>query len=120
LDALAGCTPEPGSERIAVTAPEGFEKLSRDYLTRRKEAVPAFRNSLESGDYDRIRRMAHDIKGTGASYGFPPITNVGRVLEQAAVAGDLARLEHALRSMERYLDAVELKPRGSDGSEAGL
>jgi PAS domain S-box-containing protein len=98
------------ADRIAVTAPEGFEELSRDYLTRRKEGLPGLRGSVESGDYDRVRRMAHDIKGTGTSYGFPALTDAARALEQAALARDLGSMESALRSMEDYLRTVVLDP----------
>jgi HPt (histidine-containing phosphotransfer) domain-containing protein len=65
---------------------------------------------LERGDFDSVRRMAHDVKGTGAGYGFVPLTNVARSLEQAAMAQDLERMQHALTSMGEYLDAVELTP----------
>jgi HPt (histidine-containing phosphotransfer) domain-containing protein len=65
---------------------------------------------LDRGDYTSIRRMAHDVKGTGAGYGFVPLTNVARSLEQAAAAADLARMQQALNSMEDYLESVDLTP----------
>jgi len=108
LAALATHVRKPALRRIAVTAPEGFEDLSRDYLARRKGSLAGLRDSVQSGDFDQVRRMAHDIKGTGASYGFPPLTDAARALEQAAIARDLEQMEGALRSMEDYLGAVEI------------
>ncbi len=111
LAALATYVRDPLSRRIVVTAPEGFEELSRGYLERRKEGLAGLRVSVESGEYDRVQRMAHDIKGTGTSYGFPPLTERARLLEQAAMAHDLERMGRALQSLEGYLQAVELNPR---------
>jgi CheY-like chemotaxis protein/HPt (histidine-containing phosphotransfer) domain-containing protein len=108
LAALAEYTGTPPIERVTVTPPVGFEDLSRDYLARRKEGMATLRGMLERGDYDRIRRAAHDVKGTGASYGFAVLTDVARLLEQAAAAQDLARMERALRSMDTYLQSVEI------------
>ena len=116
LSALAQYSGSQHPARITVTAPEGFEVLSRDYLARRKEAMSSLRGLLDREDYDSVRRMAHDVKGTGASYGFAPLTNVARSLEQAAMAHDLARMQGALNSMDAYLESVELTPRSVDVS----
>jgi chemotaxis protein histidine kinase CheA len=59
-------------------------------------------------DYDAVRRMAHDVKGTGAAYGFAPLTSVASSLEQAAAAHDLERMNRALNYMDAYLQCVEL------------
>jgi len=96
--------------RIPVTAPDGMVELSRDYLARRRDAMSQLRGLLAKGDFDALRRMAHDVKGTGASYGFAPLTNVARSLEQAAAAHDLERMNLALNSMEQYLESVQLTP----------
>jgi PAS domain S-box-containing protein len=111
LSALAQYVVSRRPARIAVTPPEGFEVLSRDYLARRKEAMSSLRDLLDRGDYDSLRRMAHDVKGTGAGYGFAPLSNMARSLEQAAAAADLARMQQALTSMEDYLESVDLTPR---------
>jgi PAS domain S-box-containing protein len=116
LSALAQYAGSRQSARITVTAPEGFEDLSRDYLARRKDGMRSLRDWLDRGDYDSVRRMAHDVKGTGAGYGFAPLTNVARSLEQAAATHDLVRMQSALNSMDAYLESVELAPRSGGSS----
>jgi CheY-like chemotaxis protein len=103
----------PRPARITAAPPEGLENLAREYLTRRKEAMKSLGESFERKDYELIRRIAHDVKGTGASYGFVPLSTVAGLLEQAAAAGDLARMQQALSSMETYLQSVELAPPSS-------
>jgi PAS domain S-box-containing protein len=96
--------------RIVASPPEGLHEVARQYLSRRRDGMRALWGWAASAEYDRIRGAAHDIKGTGASYGFPPLTETARELEQAASAKDLERLSRALRSMEDYLVAVEIAP----------
>jgi PAS domain S-box-containing protein len=98
------------AKRIVATAPAGLEELSRRYLAKRKDGMAALRHLVEAGDCDRVRGCAHDIKGSGASYGFPPLTEMARQLEQAAIGRDLALMSAALQTMEGYLAAVEIGP----------
>jgi PAS domain S-box-containing protein len=110
LAALAAHTSDRVPGRIRVIMPDGFEELTPDYLLRRKDEIAALRISLEGGDYESIRRAAHDIKGAGASYGFIPLTGAGRKLEQAAAARDVAQMASVLNTLDAYLQAVELIP----------
>ena len=40
------------------------------------------------GDYERIATLAHNLKGTGAAYGFPEISVIGAEMEAAAKVRD--------------------------------
>jgi len=110
LNALSRFAAGTAASRIVAAVPEGLEELSRNYLAKRKNGMPALRSLVEGGEYDKARKLAHDIKGTGASYGFPPLTDAARELEQASISRDLQQMERALRSMEDYLRVVELDP----------
>ncbi len=110
LAALAAHTSDRVPGRIRVIMPDGFEELTPDYLLRRKDELASLRISLEGGDYASIRRAAHDIKGSSASYGFIPLTGAGRKLEQAAAARDVAQMASVLNTLDAYLQAVELIP----------
>lgn len=47
-----------------------------------------------------IRRLAHDLKGTGASFGFPEITHAARSIDQSGVL-DLSAAERLLDITQR-------------------
>ncbi|GJQ58496.1 MAG: hypothetical protein SCALA701_12970 [Candidatus Scalindua sp.] len=42
------------------------------------------KETLENGDLSALRRLAHQIKGAGGSYGYPMISEAGKMLEDAA------------------------------------
>ena len=53
--------------------------------------------ALAGGDFGRLQRIAHQLKGAGGSYGYPALTQAAAALENAARAADTeaARLELA-------------------------
>ena len=61
---------------------------------------------LEEEDFDRIRSLAHNIKGTGGSYGFPELTHLAAVLESSARALDAQALTGGIRELKDFLEQV--------------
>lgn len=51
---------------------------------------------LESGDWNGVRQVAHQMKGAAGSYGFQPITPVAARLEQAIKDGQSESEIHRL------------------------
>ena len=115
-----GATPEPAAEPVAVAVPqaggririlveEGMEDVVPSYLEKRRAELPVYRQALEAGDFEAIRRMAHKTKGTGTGYGFPALTELGAVLEQAAMRGDGATIGDKLSEYALYVGNIELQ-----------
>ncbi|MGR3302663.1 MAG: response regulator, partial [Candidatus Scalindua sp.] len=50
--------------------------------------VESMREALENGDHDGLRRLAHQMKGAGGSYGYPMLTEAAKTIEKAAKAKD--------------------------------
>ncbi len=51
--------------------------------------IKSMRRALESSDHDRLRRLAHHMKGAGGSYGYQVLTEAGKILEGAAKVPDV-------------------------------
>jgi CheY-like chemotaxis protein len=84
--------PEPVDPAIAALQPR--------YLANRRSDLEKVNAAREKGDFDVIRKLAHDWKGSGAGYGFPEISQVGRELEQAAIRRDAADVAAWIGEME--------------------
>jgi CheY-like chemotaxis protein len=78
------------------------------FLDGRRRDIAAITAALERSDYDGVRILGHNMKGSGAGYGFNRITEIGTSLEQAA--GRRAPLEIRAQSAElvRYLDGLHV------------
>ncbi|MEM7305068.1 MAG: ATP-binding protein [Planctomycetota bacterium] len=102
LDALSAHvgverSPDDGSSWAAIaTARPSYVRARRADLARLLEASTA--NDLEA-----IRRLGHDLKGSGTSFGFPLVSDIGAAMETAARIGDHAGARSEIRRLERWL-----------------
>ncbi len=70
--------------------------LPKFFANRRKDVV-TIQNALDRNDFDVVVTLAHNMRGTGTSFGFPELSAVGDELEAAARAKslDACRAGHA-------------------------
>ncbi len=68
--------------------------------------MASMRKVLESGDYGGLRRLAHQMKGAGGSYGYSILTETSKVLEEAAKARDNEAGTTTLDNLELLCQAV--------------
>jgi signal transduction histidine kinase/CheY-like chemotaxis protein len=104
-------TTEPGAppSPLRVRIEEGMEDIVPGYLEKRRAEVAAYRQSLQAGDFDAIKKLAHKMKGTGTGYGFPKLTELGAALEEAAIQSNAAALKTSLDEFAFYVERVELE-----------
>ena len=91
---------------VLIQIPEGMEQLARNYLAARRKEAPVFQDFLEHSDFDGIRRLAHNLKGTGTSYGFPDITRLGAAAERAAKESDKPEVSKQIADLFAYVEAA--------------
>lgn len=97
-------------EPIIVKIDPDIEDLIPGFLENRKADVEKIRAALASGNYTDIRIIGHSMKGAGGGYGFDAITEIGDLIEQAALASDDAIITEQTAILEDYLSRLELVP----------
>ena len=97
------------NEPIYIAMEEGLEDFVPEYLANRRKELPLLETLLKAGEFDRIRRMAHDIKGTGNGFGFPRLTELASAMEVSAKELNAEAIEGCLASLRSYLERVRLK-----------
>jgi HPt (histidine-containing phosphotransfer) domain-containing protein len=103
--------PKPVPAAFTVDIPEGFETLAPRYLASRQKDVALLRELLGQSDFENLRRLAHNMKGTGTSYGFPDISRLGAAIEQASKNGDERELSEQITNLSACLSAVSEQMR---------
>jgi PAS domain S-box-containing protein len=83
----------------------GIRALRPRYLANRANDIKAMRAALEICDFSAIKRIAHDSKGTGTGYGFPEISALSKVLENAAIQSDAAGVAARIAEMEKLVSS---------------
>jgi CheY-like chemotaxis protein/HPt (histidine-containing phosphotransfer) domain-containing protein len=97
-------------EPIPVELQPGLEEITPGYLAVRREEIPELMSLLAVSDFERIAEMAHNMKGSGTSYGFEDLSRIGAALEDAAELRDPHAIGAQLSQLNGYLNAVQLKP----------
>jgi histidine phosphotransfer protein HptB len=93
---------------IRIEMPAGLEEIVPGYLAARREELPGMSALLAASDFKSLAVLAHKLKGSGTSYGFPDLTRIGIALEQSAKQTDARALNGQLADLADYLARVEL------------
>jgi CheY-like chemotaxis protein len=98
--------PEERADDVEAPAqiPPDVADLAEEYLTNRRADAAALRAAARSGDLAGARRRGHNMKGSGAGYGFPRVSELGARIERAAEAGDVAALERWADVLSDYAE----------------
>ncbi|MBI2191094.1 MAG: response regulator [Planctomycetes bacterium] len=82
-----------------INGTDDLKHLYRQGMAARIDALEAARKSLEKQGtpaVESIRRIAHSLRGSGGSFGFPEVTEAAGALEDAPDGEILSRLEKLL------------------------
>lgn len=103
-----GVQSPPSGKKIQIRAKSGLEDLIPGYLTNRRQDLVVLSEAVRQGDMGIAKAVGHGMKGSGSSYGFPVISEIGRGIEQSALAKDGQGVERQLVILEEYLERLEI------------
>jgi CheY-like chemotaxis protein len=76
------------------------------YLERARRQLDEIQSHARAGAAGPAARLAHNLKGTGQSYGFAMVTEAGARMEEAARAGDCDSVAREAAELSRLLEKV--------------
>ncbi|MFV0387977.1 MAG: PAS domain S-box protein [Pyrinomonadaceae bacterium] len=83
--------------------------LAEKYLQNALQTVSELREDLKVSDFEKIRRIGHNFKGSGAGYGFDKISALGKQIEDFAKETDLEKISDIADSLDYYLRNVQIE-----------
>lgn len=69
---------------VASDLDPAIRALLPNYIRRRESDVETIALLISREDFQEIGRLAHNMRGSGAAYGYPRITELGGLIEDAA------------------------------------
>ena len=126
---LAGCTAhlsKPVSKAALLRAvedlfatppPDSVEALVPRYFSARRKELCEMVACLAASDFEKISARAHNMKGTGSSYGFPDLTDIGAALERLAAHKDKDAIDQQLLRLANYLESVGVAAETSEPAD---
>ena len=94
--------------RVRIRVDADLAELIPGYLEHRRRDVEAIATALAHADYEHVRILGHNMKGSGAGYGLNQITEIGAFLEQAAGRREPEDIRTRAAELARYLDALHV------------
>ena len=95
-------------EAIVVRISADLAPIVPGYLENIRQDGAAMQEALGRGDLTTVRRLGHNLKGTGGGYGFDALSEIGARLEAAALREDAEEARRQLGELLHYLHHVEV------------
>ena len=89
--------------RLAARVPEFLQNCRQNVIT--------MRDALDRVDFETVTSLGHQMRGSGGSYGFQAITDIGAALEDAAGSADNDVSRKWVNELSRYLDGIDTDVR---------
>ena len=86
-----------------MQSPE-FQALIKEYLQYLHNALPGVKTNLKDGLYQDVYKFGHNIKGTGTSYGFENLSQIGAAICSQIKAEEYDDLPNQLNQVGAILD----------------
>ena len=95
--------------KIVVVCDADLDDIIPEYLENKRSECAQLRELADRGDFEEIRTIAHGMKGSGGCYGFPVISGIGKDMEAAAKASNLADVLAQVDALQTYVESVEVR-----------
>ena len=95
-------------DNYTAVVEKDLEDLIPVFMKNRMKELDTLRSALGSGDYEQLKQLGHRMKGVGNSYGFAPISDFGKQIEDAAGSSDAAAVDGCIGIYADYLANVKI------------
>ena len=115
LEAVArhlGSAPPPTTSRERVRSSLGgdtdVQKLVSNFVSYLPPRVGEILDLLRKEELDRVRKIVHQLKGTGGSFGFEQLTDSAARVEQRILGGEaIDAVRHEIESLIEFVRSIE-------------
>ena len=99
--------PNDKQEKVAPQIQQQIRDLLPGYIENRCQELLTLKEFIAGKDFPSISRIGHRLKGNGAMYGFPQLSEIGAALEIAANDQDFEKTVTLIASIEPILNEAK-------------
>jgi CheY-like chemotaxis protein len=110
LEAAAGPEPAEAPAGVVIVDPD-IQDLVPRFLENQTHNAKLVVDLAAKRDFESVRRIGHNMKGTGKGYGFEIISAHGAALEQAASKSQPDDIHRIAKDLAQYLAQVKWQSR---------
>lgn len=95
------------SQDVDLNFEEEFNKLKEAFIVSLNERLNTLKEAWKKKDYKKIEFIGHGLKGSGSSYDFDEVSNLGKELERAAIVKDDKMIRQKIQEFESFLQNIQ-------------
>lgn len=99
--------PEQESETIMIDSE--IADLFPMFIESCLQHIDSLRSSIDSKNYDQIYKSGHQLAGSGGSFGFPLVTEIGKDLMLIKDSQNLTQLNYLISLLEDHIKNVNIE-----------
>jgi PAS domain S-box-containing protein len=96
------------TDRILVHTNSKLAGRIPKYLVHCRQNGIAMGEALDRVDFETVKYLGHQLKGSGGAFGFQAITDIGAALEHAADSSDTLASRKWVKELSSYLNRVDV------------
>ncbi|MEP0846777.1 MAG: Hpt domain-containing protein [Phycisphaerae bacterium] len=104
---MPSASPEPLRSSLLAADPD-MRDLVAEFVGELPTRIESARQALEAADWTLLKRIAHQLKGAGGSYGYPDITRLAAAMEASCTSPDDQQFREWLRQLEELTAAARI------------
>ncbi|MBI4179438.1 PAS domain S-box protein [bacterium] len=98
----------PGDAGIQVRVDGELKDFVDQFVLETRDHLKEIVRELETSDVASIQKRGHKLKGSGGAFGFDPVTDLGKLIEEGAKRGDVDTIRKSARELSDYMDRVRI------------
>ena len=95
-------------DKYTAVVAKDLEDLIPGFFKNRHKELETLRAALAAADWEQMRQLGHRMKGVGTSYGFDPISEIGKIIEDGAKNQNAVAMDGQLAEYADYLEKVKI------------
>jgi len=95
-------------QTLCVDVPSKLQRIVPIFLKNRQDDIHALTSALNRKDFATIQSIGHKMKGSGAGYGLPYLTEIGGHIEKCAPEKNAELIQYWIAALSDYLQNVEI------------
>jgi signal transduction histidine kinase/HPt (histidine-containing phosphotransfer) domain-containing protein len=84
-----------------------LDDVAREFLAWLPEAISELRQALVCRDYNTLTALAHTLKGSGGTFGYPEVTHVAERLESAGRCRDDGQVDCLVGELAAFVECKQ-------------
>ncbi len=99
--------PSTRDHAVPLTELELGDELMALFYERMADLYRQLVSAFESREWDDIRKVVHVIKGSGSSFGYPQLTQLGREIQERIDGGEREEVEPQLQQLLELIGTLQ-------------